>query len=440
MNRIQGRAAIRGGLASLVLLGALSLGISQGALGAEEVIWWDYSGGGDGVRLKALHQKFNEEHAGEISINATTLEWGVPYYSKLQTSSAVGSASDVAFYHVSRVATGVATNVLTEITDEDLATAGLSKADFDPALLEAVTVDGKLYGVPFDLYPIVLFYNEDKLRAAGLLGEDGRPAGLDGSANFTTAVQKLADGGSNPPVSYYTGNANFVWWLFFSLFSQNDGQVLLDGQVFPGDNYDKAVATLEMIKGWMDAGVIQPYVEPGVGFGQFATGQSAMMISGTWELPTLVDLKAKGDLTFNFGAVVLPTFGSKPATWFDGGVFVIPNNVGNPMTAEKKAAVLEVIGWFVKNTLVWAEGGGFPIPYLPLRDQVSGLEPQAYFTMIPDLLASATFEPPSTLFGPGGPILDAAGETLLPSVNGEIGAAEAIDGLRTRLQELQDQL
>lgn len=69
----------------------------------ETVVWWDFLGGGDGVRMKSLIQQFNEEHADAIEIQATTLEWGVPFYTKAQTAAAVGEGSDVMTYHLSRV-------------------------------------------------------------------------------------------------------------------------------------------------------------------------------------------------------------------------------------------------------------------------------------------------------------------------------------------------
>ena len=39
--------------------------------------------------MKALISDFNKEHP-DVQINATTLEWGVPFYTKVRTSAAVG--------------------------------------------------------------------------------------------------------------------------------------------------------------------------------------------------------------------------------------------------------------------------------------------------------------------------------------------------------------
>ena len=49
----------------------------------QTVVWWDFLGGGDGVRMKKLIEDFNSEHKGKIEIQATTLEWGTPFYSKV---------------------------------------------------------------------------------------------------------------------------------------------------------------------------------------------------------------------------------------------------------------------------------------------------------------------------------------------------------------------
>ena len=76
---------------------------ATGADAKETVVWWDFLGGGDGVRMKKLIEDFNAAHADTIEIQATTLEWGVPFYTKVQTSAAVGEGPDVMTYHLSRL-------------------------------------------------------------------------------------------------------------------------------------------------------------------------------------------------------------------------------------------------------------------------------------------------------------------------------------------------
>src|SRR5690606_16780816 len=136
-----------------------TLGFAGVARAEETVVWWDFLSGGDGVRMKKLIEDFNAAHAGQIKIDSTTLEWGTPFYAKVQTSAAVGEAPDVMTYHASRIPLAVQQGVLQEITADDWAAMGLSSADFAPATWDAVTIEGKQYAVPLDTHPIVLYYN-----------------------------------------------------------------------------------------------------------------------------------------------------------------------------------------------------------------------------------------------------------------------------------------
>lgn len=181
-------------LVALVAAGAFA---ASAAHAQETVVWWDFLGGGDGVRMKQMIAEFNEAHQGEIAIDATTLDWGVPFYTKVQTSVAVGETPDVMTYHASRIPLGIDQGLLQEITPEDWERMGLSEDDFAPAIWDAVTgPDGKTYGVPLDTHPIVLYYNKDILGEAGLLTEDGKPKGLDSREGFTETLQALKDAGS----------------------------------------------------------------------------------------------------------------------------------------------------------------------------------------------------------------------------------------------------
>ena len=89
-----------------------SVALTVGAAHATEtIVWWDFLSGGDGVRMKAMLDEFNKEHEGKVHIDATTLEWGVPFYTKVQTSTAIGQGPDVMTYHESRMPLGISTGV-----------------------------------------------------------------------------------------------------------------------------------------------------------------------------------------------------------------------------------------------------------------------------------------------------------------------------------------
>lgn len=113
-------------LLKTVLVSTALMSFASIASAAETVVWWDFLGGGDGVRMKKLIEDFNTEHAGKIEIQGTTLDWGVPFYTKVQTSAAVGEGPDLMTYHASRIPLAVSQSTLAEITPDDMTAMGLS--------------------------------------------------------------------------------------------------------------------------------------------------------------------------------------------------------------------------------------------------------------------------------------------------------------------------
>ncbi|ODT83884.1 extracellular solute-binding protein [Devosia sp.] len=419
-------------LVGAALLSTALLGTSVGgALAQETVVWWDFLSGGDGVRMKTLLDKFAEENP-DIKIEATTLEWGTPFYTKLQTSAAIGEGPDISTYHLSRIPLGVETGTLSAISADEMAAAGISAADFEDANFKAAQVDGAQYAVPFDIHSVVLYYNKTALEAAGLIGENGLPTGLDGVDNFKAALEKLKANGSDYGISIHTAAGDSQWRIFYSLFGQQDGQFLDDnGEFLSGDNLDKAVKATSVVADWVASGLAPQSVDYPASIALFTGGKAPLHINGVWEVPTMADLAAKGELGFEWGAIQLPTFFDHPATWADSHAFVIPNRVGNEVSPEKRAAVLKVIHWMNENSTFWATAGHIPA-YRPARDndEFRNMQPNAVYS---SLAETAVFDPVSPLAGVASPLYDAAGNYLMPAVNGEIDPQTAMEEMRDDL-------
>ena len=335
------------------------------AQATETIVWWDFLSGGDGVRMKAMLDQFNKEHEGKVHIDATTLEWGVPFYTKVQTSTATGQGPDIMTYHELRIPLGISTGVLSVLTPEELAAAGIKGSDFGPANWKAAQGDdGKQYAVPLDIHSIILYYNKALLKKAGLLGDDGRPKGLDGVANWDAALAKLNTNGVSAlsvPDDGATG-----WRIFYTLLNQEDGVFLENNKFLDGDNLNKATTALAEMQKWIKSGWAPANTEYPASIALFTSGKAAMHINGVWEVPTMVDLAKKGQL-FDWGAIQIPTFYLHPATWADSHSFAIPDRKGNPVPPEKRKLVLDTIHWFNVHSIEWASGGHIPA-YLPVQD------------------------------------------------------------------------
>jgi multiple sugar transport system substrate-binding protein len=405
-----------------------------GAAQAQEVVeWWDFLGGGDGVRMKQLIEEFNAEHAGAIQINATTLDWGIPFYTKVQTSAAVGEGPDLMTYHASRIPLAVSQGTLSAITPDDMAAMGLTPESFAPATWDAVNVDGTQYAVPFDTHPIVLYYNKDMLAAAGLIGEDGLPQNLDGVDNFNAALQALKDNGAEWGIAQVTADGGFAFRTIYSMLCQQGGDIGTDGAWFPGDSSEKLANAVGLIASWVENGYNPSYTDYPSTVALFTSGASPFMINGVWEVPTMIDLQSKGEL-FEWGAIELPVWFDKPCTYADSHAFAIPENQGDPMTPEKRAAVNTVVGWMLENSLFWATAGHIPAnEAVATSAEYQAMQPQATYAT---LTANMVFDPKSVNAGVASPLFDAAGNAFTAAMNGEVDAATAVQEMLDALNAL----
>ena len=415
-------------------LGAAALaGITASSAAAQEtVVWWDFLGGGDGVRMKQMISDFNAAHEGKITIDATTLEWGVPFYTKVQTSVAVGETPDVMTYHASRFPLAIEQGLLSEITPEEWATMGLSESDFAPSIWDAMKgPDGKVYGVPLDTHPIVLYYNKDILGAAGLLNDDGTPKGMESREAFTATLQTLKDAGVSFPLGSVTADGNFMFRTIYSLMGQQDGELITHGEFLAGDNAEKLENALGVLQEWTTAGLQSTYTDYPATVALFTSGEAAMMINGVWEVPTMTDLHADGKL-FEWGAVELPVIFDHAATYSDSHVFAIP--AGRELTPEKRAAVLDVMSSILKGSLFWATAGHIPA-YQPVTEsaEYAAMEPNATYS---SLTANMIYDPKTPLAGVAGPIFDVMSTYFVPTLNGEMSPAEAVEEITLELNDM----
>jgi multiple sugar transport system substrate-binding protein len=405
-----------------------------GAAQAQEVVeWWDFLGGGDGVRMKQLIEEFNAAHAGQVQINATTLDWGIPFYTKVQTSAAVGEGPDLMTYHASRIPLAVSQGTLSAITPDDMAAMGLTPESFASSTWDAVNVDGTQYAVPFDTHPIVLYYNKDMLAAAGLIGEDGLPQNLNGIDNFNAALQALMDNGAEYGIAQVTADGGFAFRTIYSMLCQQNGDIGTDGAWFPGDSSEKLANAVGLIASWVENGYNPSYTDYPSTVALFTSGASPFMINGVWEVPTMTDLHAKGEL-FEWGAIELPVWFDRPCTYADSHAFAIPENAGDPMTPEKRAAVNTVVGWMLENSLFWATAGHIPAnEAVAQSEDYAMMQPQATYAT---LTANMVFDPKSVNAGVASPLFDAAGNAFTAAMNGEVDAATAVQEMLDALNAL----
>ncbi|WP_375175082.1 extracellular solute-binding protein [Pseudooceanicola sp.] len=421
-------------LSRLAATTALVMGLSAPAWAQTEVEWWDFLAGGDGVRMKALIDEFNAEHP-DIQIEGTTLEWGLPFYTKVRTSVAVGEGPDIMTYHLSRLPLALEEDVLSPITDADLEAAGISTGDFfDATITAASTDDGQLMAIPFDIHAVVVHYNRTALEGTEWLDEDGNLTNINSIEDMTNLLTWAKENGFSDPLSFQSEGGGGTWRMFYTLLRQQGGEILTDGEVLAGDNMDKAITSIQTLADWRAAGLIPEQAAYEASVALFSGGKSVLHINGVWEVPTFKDSTEDGSLGFEWFANEMPQMMDEPATWADSHAFAIPNDPN--MTEEKRKAVLTVIGWMQKHSLAWAGAGHIPA-YKPTveSDAYAELEPNATYA---SLANSAAFDPRSKIAGVASPIYDAVDNLIAPAVHGFLSPEDAAAQMKEQLQSLLD--
>lgn len=413
---------------------AVALGLSGPAWAQVEVEWWDFLAGGDGVRMKALIDQFNEEHP-DIQISGTTLEWGLPFYTKVRTAVAVGQGPDIMTYHLSRLPLALEEDVLSPISDADLEAAGLSKGDFfEASITAASTDDGQLMAVPFDIHAVVVHYNRTALDGTKWLDADGNLTGISSIADMTELLTWAKGEGFSDPLSFQSEGGGGTWRMFYTLLRQQGGEMLTDGEVLAGDNMDKAVTAIQTLADWRAEGLIPEQAAYEASVALFSGGKSVLHINGVWEVPTFKDSTDDGSLGFEWFANEVPQMMDMPATWADSHAFAIPNDPD--MSEEKREAVLTVIGWMQEHSLAWAGAGHIPA-YKPTveSDDYAALQPNATYASLAD---NAAFDPRSKIAGVASPVYDAVDNLIAPAVHGFLSAEDAAEQMKAQLQALLD--
>ncbi|MEQ8249985.1 MAG: ABC transporter substrate-binding protein [Oceanibaculum nanhaiense] len=217
---------------------------------------------------------------------------------------------------------------------------------FYPGLMANGTVDGKVWGVPFQRSTIVMYYNKDAFREVGL-DPNQPPKTWD---EMAAAAKKLTKDGRWGVMIPSTG---YPYWMYQALAIQN-GLELMSGD--GTKTFFDDPAAIEALQYWRDLGTkhkVMPEgtVEWGTLRQAFVQGQTAMMWHSTGNL-TAVKKEAK----FDFGVAMLPAK-KRPGSPTGGGNFYLFKKATD---AERKAA-LTFIRWMTapERAAEWSKATGY---------------------------------------------------------------------------------
>ncbi len=195
-------------------------------------------------------------------------------------------------------------------------------ASFFPAFMLNSRTGGKTWGIPFQRSTVVLYWNKELFKEAGL-DPDKAPANWTEMADFAKKLTKADAAGNTTQWGVQIPSSGFPYWLFQGLTTQA-------GAILMNDTGDKtafdAPGVIEALTYWVDLArknKVHPtgIVEWGTTPKDFFEKKCAMMWTTTGNL-TNVRTNAK----FPFGVAMLPA-GKRRGSPTGGGNFYISSKV-----------------------------------------------------------------------------------------------------------------
>jgi sn-glycerol 3-phosphate transport system substrate-binding protein len=226
-------------------------------------------------------------------------------------------------------------------------------AGFYPGFMANSRTGGKTWGIPFQRSTIVMYYNKDMFKEAGLDPEKapgtwnelvetaGKLVKRDASGNVTQWGIEIPSGGA------------FAYWLFQALTTPND--VLLMNEEGTETYFDKP-EVIEALQFWHDLAykhkvMPQGTIDWGTTPKDFLEGKTAIMWTTTGNLANV-----RKNAKFSFGVAPMP-HAKKGGSPTGGGNFYLFGSA----TPEQRKAALTFVKWMTRpeNAAQWSIDTGY---------------------------------------------------------------------------------
>ena len=261
-------------IAPLLLAAGLACSMLGGNVYAEEAsgdvtIWYYWETEGHQKALNHIIEEFNSSQ-DDITVEAKYVPFA-DFKKQLSIGASADELPDLVILDNPDHAAYAAMGIFADITDK------FDVSNYYEGPVNSCTLDGKLYGVPFGSNDLVLFYNEDMLKEAGVEVPTTWDELLEAAKATTTDT---VSGFAHCALQNEEGTFNFLPWVWSTGASSYEinSEGGIKALTFEKDLVDSGAMTKEAIN-WTQGDTMH----------QFIAGNLAMMINGTWQIPTMRD-------------------------------------------------------------------------------------------------------------------------------------------------------
>lgn len=322
--------------------------------GKQKVVAWAWDPSFNGKALKIAEEIFKQEHPDfeleVVDMAKTDLE------QRLNTNLAAGVTEglpDILLVNDPNIQKYVNSypGTFAEFTN-----SSVDFSQFSQYKVDALTVDGKIYGVPFDIGVTGLFYRTDILSEAGFSAEDLENITWDEYIEIGKVVKEKTGKYMS------TINPNDEAWTSILLQSAGSWYITADNK---GNFVNNPVMTetLRLYKAISDSGIAKPVTGWSEFVGSFNAGDVATVVSGVWQIASIMDAADQKGLW-----AVAPT----PRLNIEGGVnasneggsswFVLDGSANKELAMDFLGSTIGGSSEFYERFLTEAGGVGSYIP------------------------------------------------------------------------------
>lgn len=223
---------------------------------------------------------------------------------------------------------------------------------FYPAFMQNSQTGGKTWGIPFQRSTVVLYWNKEAFKEAGL-DPNKAPANWKEMVDYAQKLTRRDASGKTTQWGVQVPSSGFPYWLFQGFTTQNN--VLLMNKEGDATFYDNP-AVVEALQFWVDLSQKYKVMPPGViEWGttpkDFFERKIAMMWTTTGNLTNV-----KANAKFDFGVAMLPA-GKRRGTPTGGGNFYLFKK----STAQQQTAALRFVKWVTspRRAAEWGIATGY---------------------------------------------------------------------------------
>lgn len=303
--------------------------------------FWNGFTGPDRPAVEELVKRYNDAHPN-VQIQMDILPWD-SVRQKLLSTLTTGQGPDLFGMSFGYLPQYVDSGALLDLTPYFKAGTDLDPANWPPALGDLIKSNGKFYAAPMNYATLLMYYNKDMFKAAGL-DPDKPPANWTEWQTALKALTKPDKGQYGTAIGEHETIPNwpiFIW--------ANGGDVVRNGKSALTDP-----KTVEALKTWAALVKDQKISPTGLNGADadklFQSQKAAMEITGPWMTNGFT---AAG---INYGVAPIPTGSGGPVTLADTVVMMV-----NKDTKNADAAVDFVRYWNSKDAqLYFSTQTGFP--------------------------------------------------------------------------------